>query len=59
MKASWALQEAEANQRLQADKLRASQAAVEAMRLNRCGPVPNCLDSLQLACWTQEDCRAC
>ena len=35
MKASWALQEAEAAQKLQADKLRASQAAVEAIQLNR------------------------
>ena len=35
LKAAWALENAEAAQRVQADKLRASQAAVEAMRLNR------------------------
>ena len=44
--AAWALDEAQAQQRARDEKLRASQATVEAMRLNRWGEDPRHAQSM-------------
>ena len=61
-KAAWALEEAQAKQKAHEDKLRASQAAVEAMRLNRCAHPASDSRAVCRAVWsggTRRGCGSC